>query len=319
MKKPIVFMFSGQGSQYYHMGRELYEEHPRFRLWMDHCDEIVHALTGTSLIDVIYREGVNKSEPFDRILHTNPALLCIEYSLARVLMETDIQPDYLLGYSLGEIAASVVSGAVSLEDGLQLSVEYARLLEENCRPAGMLAIIESEDIVDRFPGIFRNCSLSGRNFEKNFVVSGLLEDIQRLQEVLRRENIVSQRLPVNYGFHTELMDPIEDRFKNLARKIVFSPISIPVVSTLKAGWVREIDVDYLWDVVRHPVEFGKTVRQMLWNEDYAFIDVGPSGTLATFVKYLLTAGSRSTHFETINQFGRNLSTLDRLKAGLSIE
>lgn len=319
MKKPIVFMFSGQGSQYYHMGKELYEGHPRFRLWMDHCDEIVHALTGTSLIDVIYREGVNKSEPFDRILHTNPALLCIEYSLARVLMEMDIQPDYLLGYSLGEIAASVVSGAVSLEDGLQLSVEYARLLEENCRPAGMLAIIESEDVVDRFPGIFRNCSLTGRNFEKNFVVSGLLEDIQRLQEALKRENIVCQRLPVNYGFHTELMDPVEDRFKNLARKTVFSPIGIPVVSALKTGGVREIDVDYLWEVVRYPVEFGKTVRQMLRNEDYAFIDAGPSGTLATFVKYLLPAGSRSTHFETINPFGRNLSTLDRLKAGLSIE
>ncbi|NQZ12186.1 MAG: acyltransferase domain-containing protein, partial [Algicola sp.] len=122
MKKPIVFMFSGQGAQYYHMGKELYECHPRFALWMDHCDEIVEPLIGTSLIDILYDESVTKGDPFDRVLYTNPALLCIQYSLSRVLMEMDIQPDYLLGYSLGEFTAAVVSGVMSLEEGLELLV-----------------------------------------------------------------------------------------------------------------------------------------------------------------------------------------------------
>src|SRR3954471_5340073 len=105
MKKQIIFMFSGQGSQYYQMGKELYEKNAQFKHWMDHCDEIVSPLIQTSLIEVLYR-GKGKSESFDNILYTNPALLCVEYSLFKVLNSMGVQPDFLLGYSLGEIIAA---------------------------------------------------------------------------------------------------------------------------------------------------------------------------------------------------------------------
>ena len=304
-------MFSGQGSQYYHMGKELYENHPRFKLWMDHCDEIVHPLIGASLMDVLYQED-NKSKPFDRILYTNPALLCIEYSLAKVLMEMEIQPDYLLGYSLGEITASVISGAVSLNEGFQLTVAYAKLLEKKSPPAAMLAIIESIDIVAKFPEAFKNCWVTGRNFHKSFVVSGLVNDIKDLQVVLSKNEIISQKLPVNYGFHTELMDPLKQDVKEIFNRVQISPIRIPIISALTAGRIKEISDNCFWKVTRHPVNFEKTIRLMLQNEDYIFIDVGPSGTLSTFVKYLLPSDSQSSHFEVMNQFGKNIKSIERL-------
>jgi len=96
-------------------------------------------------------------------LYTNPALLCIEYSLTQLLMEMNIQPDYLLGYSLGEITASVILSTVSLEEGIQLVVDYAKLLEKEAQAAGMLAIIESIDIMNQFPDLFQNCWLTGKN------------------------------------------------------------------------------------------------------------------------------------------------------------
>jgi len=65
-------MFSGQGSQYFHMGKDLYENHPRFKLWMDHCDDMAKPLIQNSLIDILYKQN-NKSDIFDKILHTNPA------------------------------------------------------------------------------------------------------------------------------------------------------------------------------------------------------------------------------------------------------
>ena len=305
-------MFSGQGSQYYHMGKELYECHSRFRLWMDHCDEIVESLIDVSLVDILYDRNISKSDPFDRVLYTNPALLCIEYSLSRVLMEMDIQPDYLLGYSLGEFTAAVVSGAMSLEQGLELLVDYAKLLEAQTPASGMLAIIDSSDIINQYPTLFADVWLTGNNFGKNFVVSGLVKAIDVLQASLKDKNIICQRLAVDYGFHTELVDPIESQFKQLVAKIDIAPMEIPIISALKSREIETIDEHHFWQVTREPVDFAQTIYSMINQRNYTFIDVGPSGTLATFVKYLLPADSNSLPLEVINQFGHNLQSLDTL-------
>lgn len=311
MKKPIVFMFSGQGSQYYHMGKELYENHPQFKFWMDHCRDILFPLIDACLIDILYQQH-KKTEPFDKILFTNPALLCIEYSLAQVLMEMDIKPDYLLGYSLGEITAAIVSGAISLEDGIKLTVDYAKLLEKESPAAAMLAVIEPVDITIQHPELFNRCWITGRNFKRSFVVSGLPHDIQMLQLTLNQKSIISQKLPVNFGFHTELISPLEEKFKQIAQKINFYSIKITNISALTMAKIPEINAEYLWKVTRYPVEFEKTINSMLQQMDYTFIDVGPSGTLATFIKHILPPDSNSRYFEVINQFGNNLTSLKKL-------
>lgn len=308
-------MFSGQGSQYYQMGKELYENHAQFKFWMDHCDEIVQSHIQTSLIDVLY-SGRKKSESFDHLLYTNPALLCIEYSLVRVLMEMGVQPDFLMGYSLGEITASVVSGAISLGEGIQLVVGMARLAEENTQQVEMLAVLESQEITTELPELFKNCWVTGRNFQRSFVVGGLPNDIRYLQEGLNKINLISQKLPIKYGFHTELIDPIESEFKKLISKLSISSIGIPLISSLKNEAVQEISKDYFWEVIRYPVDFKKTVEWMLRKGDYIFIDVGPSGTLATFVKYILPSDSRSISLQMINQFGNDLKSIEKLKTSL---
>jgi bacillaene synthase trans-acting acyltransferase len=309
-------MFSGQGSQYYRMGEELYENNPRFRLWLNHCDTLVSPLIEESLVDIIYRQG-DKGDPLDRILYSNPALLCVEYSLARLLMEMGVQPDCLLGYSLGEFTAAVVSGALNLEDGIELAIEFARLLEAAGEPGGMLAIIESQVIIRRYPALFRNSGVTGTNFDRNFVVSGRADEIERLQRALGELKITTQRLPVNYGFHTALLDPLEDRFKVLAGRLNFNESRIDVVSALHARRIEEPGEDHLWEVVRRPVDFANAIRTMLRSSAPVFIDVGPSGTLATFVKYLLPEDSGAVHMEMINPFGRNLCTIDNLKQQLT--
>ena len=315
MEKKIIFMFSGQGSQYYHMGKELYESYARFKFWMDHCDEIARPLLQESLIDILYR-GRDKREPFDQIVYTNPALLSIQYSLFRILVEMGIQPDFLLGYSLGEITASVISGGISLEKGLQFIVAKAELFEKKAQPAEMLAIVDSQEMMTEFPEFFQNCWLTGKNFQKSFVVSGLPEDIRRLQEKLTQTNSVFQKLPVKFGFHTELIDSVEDDFKQLVRKFKMAPLRIPVISSLRSEIIQDVNADYLWDVIRHPVDFEKTISWTLEEGDRIYIDVGPSGTLATFVKYILTSDSGSLSLQMINQFGRDQSSMEILKRSL---
>jgi len=315
MKKQIIFMFSGQGSQYYQMGKELHENHAQFRYWMDHCDEMVHSLIQTSLIDILYR-GAGKSESFDRLLYTNPALLCIEYSLVNVLKGMGIQPDFLMGYSLGEITASVVSGSISLEDGIRLVVDLARLAEENIQQAEMLSIMESKVIMVELPDLFHHCWLTGTNFQKNFVVCGLSNAIRQLREGLNKKNIVSQILPVQFGFHTELIDSYEEKYKQLIRKINLLPGKIPMISSLKSEIIRELNEDHLWDVIRYPVNFEQTVNWILKKGDYIFIDAGPSGSLATFVRYILPSNSQSIPLQLINQFGKDLNSIEKLRTSL---
>lgn len=305
-------MFSGQSSQYHQMGRELYDRHPRFRVWMEHCDEIAAPLIGCSLCDVLYRDG-DKSVPFDRLLHTNPALISFEYSLARVLMEAGATPDYLLGYSLGELSAAIVGGALTIEQGIGFAVEFARLIESESPPATMLAVIDAPDIETRYADRLAGCWVAVRNFDRHLVVTGPIDVVQRLRDALAHDGVLLQVLAVNYGFHTEMLQPLEARFMALAAKHDFEALRIPVVScrdgelydskTDTDSWQRR-----LWATFRQPVAFDATVRRLLDGGDFHFLDVGPSGTLATFVKYLLPAGSASMFDDVINPFGRDRQT-----------
>lgn len=312
MRLPVVFMFSGQGSQYRQMGRELYDRHPRFRAWMDHCDEIAQPLIGRSLCGMLYREG-DKALPFDRLLHTNPALIAFEYSLARTLMDAGAEPAYLLGYSLGELAAAIVGGALSLEQGMAFAIEYAMLVEAESPPARMLAVIDAPRLEQTHADALAGCWVTARNFDRHVVVSGPEASIDRLRDALARDGIVHQALAVRYGFHTELQQPLESRFAEMAARLDFGRLRIPFVSSCD-GIVYDRDTDpavwpqRLWTTFRHPVAFDATVRGLLDRGDFHFVDVGPGGTLATFVKYLLPAGSGASFGDVVNPFGRDLQT-----------
>ncbi len=317
MNKQIVFMFSGQGSQYYQMGKELYENHAGFKRWMKHCDAIVSPLIQNSLIDTIYQQA-NKSKDFDCLRYSSPALLCIEYSLARLLMEMGIRADFLLGYSLGEMTAAVVAGNVSLEDGIQFVIQLAELIENESSASKMLAILESVEIMQQQPELFANVWLTGRNFAKNFVVTGLPNEIDRLKAALEERNILFQELAVKYGFHTPLLDVIEQPIKQLIKGIKFAATdNIPILSLSTATPKPAMDVEALWKIIRYPVDFESCINVMLNHGNYVFIDVGPSGTLATFIHYTLATGSNCVALQTINRFGNNLQSIQKLTSELA--
>lgn len=312
MHLPVVFMFSGQGSQYHQMGRELYERHPRFQMWMHHCDEIVEPLIGRSLCGILYGDD-DKSRPFDRLLHTNPALIALEYSLAKILTEAGAKPAYVLGYSLGELSAAIVGGALTLEQGLRFAVEYAGHVEAISPPAQMLAVINAPDLARTHADLIDGCWVTARNFDQHLVVTGPVANVQRLREALAREGVLHQVLAVNYGFHTEMQQPLESTFLQMAHRLDFKPLRIPFVSCCD-GTIYDRDTDpglwpqRLWTTFRHPVAFDATVRALLQRGDFHFVDVGPSGTLSTFVKYLLPVGSDTSFGDVINPFGRDVQT-----------
>jgi len=207
--KKMIWMFAGQGAQYYQMGRELYEGEPVFRQFVERADDQVQQLINESLVDVIYRQRTNRFEPFRRILHTHPAILIFECAIAEVLLRRGLCPDYLLGYSLGEYACLVISGAISFEAALATLIKQAELVEYCAPPGEMLAILDSPILVDRYPEVFRGCVIAAYNFPKNFVISAPAGALVQLREFLKARGINSIELPVDYPFHSPQIDVLQ--------------------------------------------------------------------------------------------------------------
>ncbi|WKD49171.1 acyltransferase domain-containing protein [Microbulbifer spongiae] len=311
-RKPIVFMFSGQGSQYYGMGKELYNSNSRFRTWMDYCDEIIAEEISISIIQHLFSDEFGIADSFDDITLTNPALVAIEYCLAKILIEEGIKPGCLVGYSLGELSAAVIADAVSIEQGLSYSIRLARHIKKYVQQAGMLSVISDPDIYQRQPDLFSGTTIAGYNFHSGFVVSGSNSDLQKLKNRLQRLGIASHELAVKYGFHSAAIDGFRERFLTSEPWLVAQPGKIKMMSACTVDEVTEITQPYLWRIIREPVQFQQLIECMAGKSDYYFIDVGPSATLATFLKYILRDYPGSTTFETINPFGHDLKAINRL-------
>ncbi|WP_067499183.1 acyltransferase domain-containing protein [Actinoplanes sp. TFC3] len=309
-----VFMYSGQGSQYYQMTRQLYEQNERYRLWLDYCDEIAEPVLGRSVLEVIFADDRARSEPFDSLPDSSAALMCVEYSLTRLVRELGHEPDLLLGYSLGEVTAAVVAEALSLEDGLTIAVEFGRLLEASTPPSAMLAVVGAQHLRREAGSLAGGCWVTATNFTGNFVLTGRLADVERVQGELERDGVLCQRLPVNFGVHTPLIDPVREQALAVLGAARPGLPRIPLMSSAGADGVSAVSGGSLWSAMRRPVEFDRTVAKLLAGGDAQLMDLGPSATLATFVKYLLPPGSSSTQVSTINRFGNDIKSLRDFQA-----
>lgn len=311
-----VLMFSGQGSQYYSMGRDLYDHHSTFRYWMNYCASVAEGHLGVNLIDMIFKERGDRYEPFNRTLYTSPAIFMVNYSAAQTLMDEGVEPDLLLGYSLGEVVALAVSGFISVEDAVDFLIRSSRLIEQKTPRAGMMAILHSRDIMDEYPDEFAETTIASLNFNRSFVLAGRLERLKNVQQFLADKSILTQLLPIQCGFHSPLIDAVESEYKALLENMHLEESRIPVISCAYTSRLdrNSITPRYYWDLIRGPVIFDKTVGKIEESGPCLYIDAGPSGTLATFVKYLIKSDSESKALPLLDQFGYNMRNLSKVRA-----
>ncbi len=305
-------MFSGQGSQYYQMGSDLYTTDTVFRDAMDRCSRHVSAAIGTSLSDLIYQPRADRFAPFDRTLYTHPALFSVQYSLAQALRARGLSPTLVLGYSLGEWVAHVVAGVITPEAALDLLVQQARVVERESPPGGMLAVFESRDLMARHPDWFAQTSLAADNFDRHFVVSGLSHVIAATEAHLKQAGITAQVIPVRQAFHSAWMDPFEAECRRALLAVPSRPAAMPVVSSRGAVVTDTALPETLWRAAREPVAFRQTLAMLERDQTPTYIDCGPSGTLATFAKYNLPKHAQHRCVSLITPFGRNVERVDAL-------
>ncbi|WP_408992353.1 ACP S-malonyltransferase [Streptomyces sp. 1268] len=323
LRRPeVVFMYGGQGTQYHRMGQELYDTHPAFRDAMDRGSALYEAAQGTSLVAAMH-DNTRRGQDFDDILHTHAALYCIGWSLTEALRAEGFHPDAVLGHSLGEYVAATVAGAMSFEDGLDLVMKQAHLLDLLCRPGGMLSVLAPLSLYQRRRDLFAGLALAGVNFTGdatgNFVVSGEAERVTEARAALDREGVIAVRLPVRYGFHSGLVDDIRQECRSLGRSVAVNSPTLPVYSCAYGGELDGATLtgwdDYAWDVIRGRVRFDELMATAFRDPaHHYFVDLSASGSFANFLKHGYGPDYRGAY--AINQFGNNAASMERLCEGL---
>jgi bacillaene synthase trans-acting acyltransferase len=301
-------MFSGQGSQYYQMGRALFDGNNVFRRWMLEMDRMVLAQTSRSVLCTLYDPARGKAQPFDQLSSSHPAIFMVEYALARTLIESGVKPDMVLGASLGTFAAAAVAGAISMEDALSMVLEQAAFIESAAPAGGMIAVLGDPALHEQ-AGLEAQCDIAAYSFPLHFVVSATCEPLALVEAVLSERGIVHQRVPVAYAFHSRWFDPAKETclwiFSNMAAR---AP-AIPLVCCAQAAPLAVPNAQSWWDVLRRPIDFQQTVRRLETQGPFTYLDVGPSGTLATFLKYLLPADARQRVHAILGPMGRDADAL----------
>lgn len=282
-QQKTAFLFTGQGSQYPGMGKDLYKNHSIFRNAFDQCDQILNPILGDSLSNIVFSKN-GKEHRLHQTQYAQPIIFSIDWALAQLWMSWGIKPDAVLGHSLGEYVAACMAEVFDLETGLKLVYERAKLMQSLQVQGGMAVIRKAKDFVEKLISPYKDLiSIAGINGPNNTVISGELKKLGKILKEISSLGIEHQAIEVSHAFHSPLMDPILDQFENYADKIEFKSPKIPIVSNLTGKVIfpgETLNGNYFKRHIREPVMFWEGIKTLEKNNINYFIEMGPHPVLS---------------------------------------
>ncbi len=289
----VVFLFTGSGAQWAGMGYQLYQTQPVFRAALQKCDDLFRPYLPEPLLSVIYPES-GATALLERMLYTQAATFAIEIALAELWKSWGVTPDATLGHSLGEYSAAVVTGVISLEDGVKLVAARGRLLDSITEPGAMHAVFATkEEVEEVLAGIPEGIAIAGINGPQNIVISGRVRSVEEAIEKFTSRGVKTRRLAISQAGHSPLIDPILDEFERTAASITYHSPQIDYVSCLFGRQVEGSEImnaGYWRRHLREPVQFFKGIES-LHNNRTIFIEIGPHPVLVSMGQRCFTESS----------------------------
>jgi len=284
-----IWLFPGQGAQYADMGSGLYAADTAFREAFDRCLDAIGPVLSFDLKARIFDGDA------DQLMDTSvvqPALFCLEYSLAASWLARGAKPAALIGHSVGEFVAATLAGVMSLQDAARLVARRAALMQAQA-PGSMLSVrLPAETVLARLPAAL---SLAADNGPALCVVSGPTAAIEVWSRQLEGEQVRTQLLRTSHAFHSGMMEPALEPFAAAVAEVQLAAPNIPIVSTRSGEWMTEHDAtdrDYWVRHLREPVRFSPAVRTALSKHTGAvFLELGPRAVLSTLARQQGALGS----------------------------
>ncbi len=286
--RPVAFVFTGQGPQWWGMGRELLSTHQGFREKIAECDALFRQWGNWSLIEELTRE--ESASRMDLPSIAQPAIFALQVALCAWWDEQGICPGAVIGHSVGEAAAAYFSGALDLPSAAKVIFERGRCMQLVPPTGKMLAVaLSPEAIIPWIAGFKRRLEIGAINSPRSITISGEPAALEQLATRLNAGNIWCRFLRVNYAFHSAQMDPVKKALKAALKDISSKSPELPFCSTVtgKLSNHEKYEAEYWWQNVRQPVRFADGIQSLIHAGFTTFLEVGPHPALSGMVSECL--------------------------------
>lgn len=283
----LAFVFTGNGCQWQGMGQSLYKNNAEFKRTFDEISSSLSELFNTySLVDELFRDETNSN--IDKTEVAQPLLFAVQVGIVNYLADHGIHPEVVLGHSVGEVAAAWASGALSLKQAI-LVIHHRSQAQGLTKGCGRMAAVGlAGEELDKLLTSLRTLSVievAGDNSPNSATVAGKQEDLALLEVELIKQGKFYRLLDLDYAFHSQQMDVVEEKLITSLSELDPNPEKIDFISTVTGAYLSgtALDTNYWWKNIRQPVRFKDAINCSLKQGVNVFVEIGTHSILRGYI------------------------------------